>query len=99
MTTLEKIGNLEARLAAKNIALYWIRQFAFGRQSAYPYQMGRVTQIRAGEVHFSLNATNSSIPLTWLHEYILLQLWDAYKLECREHFPHFLYEEIIDGLE
>lgn len=99
MTLLEKFGELEARLTAKSITIYWGHQFAFGMTSGFPYESGRVVQIRAGEIHVKVNDANFSVPLFWICESILNELWCAYKEECKESLPPATYKEIMRGLE
>lgn len=102
LTTLQKITTLEARLttlSAQPVAIYWRNPFAFCRVSSFPYHCGKVTTIRGTDIHFNIGSQDCGIPLTWLSEGILKQLWKAYKRECEETLPKERYEEVMKGLE
>jgi hypothetical protein len=101
LTTLQKICTLNARLTtetAQPVAIYWHHPFAmcFGET---PHRVGYVWRIHATHVYFKIDDKIYSLPLTWLSESMLKDLWSAYKRECEETLPKERYKEVMKGLE
>ena len=99
LTALQKINTLQARLttlSAQPVQVYWHDYFAMCRTSSGNW--GRVTEIRNSDVHFKIGDKNYSIPLTWLSNHILDELWKAFLRECKEALSADRFAKETEGL-
>jgi len=98
LSTFQKITTLAGRIAAKCAHVYWTHYFAMGIGDGMGHEGGKVFEIRGSELHGHINGNPYYLPLTWLSETYLKQLWTSYLKECEYSLTKEFYNEVTRGL-
>lgn len=98
LSTFQKITTLAARIAAKCAHVYWKSHFSMGFVEGYADECGKVFEIRGSSLHGTIKGVAFFLPLAWLSESYLKQLWTSYVKECEYNLTKECYNEVTRGL-